>query len=118
MNNGVHIAYKDGLGLCGTAKYCSLSTHLGITQSRRDDMESVGHVLIYFLRNGLLPWSGIKKPLMKKKMENTPISELCEDLLPEIMMFMEYCRNLKFDATPDYEYLIDLLKSCLHETST
>ena len=80
---GLHIPYKEGKSLTGTARYASLSTHLGIEQARRDDIEALIYILIYFLR-GDLPWQGLKAKNIKEKYQkikekklNTDLNELC-----------------------------------------
>ena len=60
---GEHIEYKDNKrGILGTAKYCSLNTHYGIDQSRRDDLDQIMYSLIFFANDGNLPWSGCDGP--------------------------------------------------------
>jgi len=81
-----HIPYKDGKEFTGTMRYASVNTHLGIEQSRRDDLESLGFVLIY-LAKGSLPWQGLvsendpqgTKEILKK-MLSTSIKSLCQNL--------------------------------------
>jgi len=106
-----HIAYRDGKSLTGTARYASINAHIGIQQSRRDDVEAVGYVLIYFLQGGL-PWQQLqtenKDEKYKKIMEAkkaTPLEELCKGLPEVFTSYMHYCRGLEFEDKPDYAYL-------------
>jgi serine/threonine protein kinase len=71
-HNHVHIPYKDNKHLTGTARYASVNNHLGIEQSRRDDLEGIGYVIIYFCK-GSLPWQGLKA---KTKLEK--YNKICE----------------------------------------
>eukprot|EP01063_Lacrimia_lanifica_P040235 TRINITY_DN905_c0_g3_i1.p1 TRINITY_DN905_c0_g3~~TRINITY_DN905_c0_g3_i1.p1 ORF type:complete len:364 (+),score=105.53 TRINITY_DN905_c0_g3_i1:63-1154(+) len=106
-----HIPYRDGKSLTGTARYASVNTHTGIEQSRRDDLESVGYILMYFLK-GQLPWQGLKAYTKKEKYDRiaerkmqTSISELCGGLPHEYANYMHYVRSLRFDDKPDYPTL-------------
>ncbi|KAJ3325982.1 casein kinase I [Boothiomyces sp. JEL0866] len=115
----VHIPYREKKSLSGTARYMSINTHLGREQSRRDDLEALGHVFMYFLR-GSLPWQGLKAATNKQKYEKigekkqtTPIKELCETLPEEFAIYLSYVRNLKFEEQPDYDYLRSLMNKVL-----
>ena len=111
-----HIPYKESKNLVGTARYLSLNTHLGIEQRRRDDSESLGYMLIYFLK-GTLPWKGIElqdkgekyKKIGETKMKLT-VESICSDLPIEISVYMNYCRTLGFEETPDYSFLRSLFE--------
>ena len=115
----VHIPYRDHKNLTGTARYASINTHLGIEQSRRDDMESIGYVLIYLLK-GALPWQGLKGANKKEKYErirdtkmSATIDSLCENLPEEFRLYMEHCRDLRFEDKPEYTQMRKLFRNRL-----
>ena len=112
---GTHMAYEDGRELTGTARYASINTHKGIQPSRRDDLEGLAHVLLYFLL-GRLPWQGLPASSAKEryrkiceKKEATPVADLCRGQPKEMAEFLVYVRGLGFDEKPDYEKLRQLL---------
>uniref|UniRef100_A0A5K3F632 non-specific serine/threonine protein kinase n=1 Tax=Mesocestoides corti TaxID=53468 RepID=A0A5K3F632_MESCO len=103
-----HIPYKEHKALTGTARYASINAHAGIEQSRRDDLESLGYVLMYFL-SGSLPWQGLRANTKKQKYErihekkvSTSIETLCRGFPPEFALYLTHCRGLHFEETPDY----------------
>lgn len=109
--SGRHIPYLEGKNLTGTARYASIYTHLGIEQSRRDDMESLGFVLMYFLR-GSLPWQGLRATTKKQKYQRilerkqaTHPDQLCRGYPSEFRDYFAHCSSLGFEDRPDYRYL-------------
>lgn len=103
--------YKENKNLTGTARYASIHSHLGVEQSRRDDLESIGYLLIYFLKGGL-PWQKMKAnnkqekyhKIMEKKM-STLIDVMCKGLPVELNNYVNYTRTLGFEDKPDYGFL-------------
>ena len=97
--------------MTGTARYASIHALEEMEQSRRDDLEAMAYVLLYFLR-GSLPWQGIKvkskenryKKILVKKKETTS-DVLCETFPEEFKYLVDYTRNLGYTENPDYEQL-------------
>ena len=118
-DTGEHVPFKDHKKFVGVARYASLHAHQGLEQGRRDDLESVGHILLYLLK-GALPWQGVvvakdgelEQAIYHKK-ALVSIAELCQDVpgtlrsrpLDEFAQYMNYCRGLEFAQLPDYAYL-------------
>jgi serine/threonine protein kinase len=111
-----HIPYKEGKNLTGTARYASINAHMGIEQSRRDDLESIGYVLMYFLR-GSLPWQGLKAETKRQKYDkilekkvSTSTAVLCKTFPIEFRSYFDHVKALGFDDRPDYDYLKRLFR--------
>lgn len=136
-----HIPYEKNQTLIGNIMYASLNSLKGITKSRRDDIESLGYMLVYFLK-GSLPWHKHNKgyyygnsKMMRKynyflrryypiygygyknygrsnSRMTISLETLCKGLPYGIQRFIQYSRNLKFYDRPNYDYLRQLLRSC------
>lgn len=122
-NSNQHIPYRENRHLVGTIRYASINAHLGVEQSRRDDIESIGYLIVYLI-TGRLPWQskpdkgrGTVNKIMDKKLI-TPPEILCKNLDVEFSYFFHYCRNLKFEDRPDYLSLRYLFAQLLLKSMT
>ena len=108
---GAHIQYREKRQMVGTVRYASINTQIGIEQSRRDDIEALGYVLVY-LALGRLPWMRVGKEkgkghiakVLEKKLI-TPPEILCKKLPRQFAFFFQYLRKLKFEERPDYNMM-------------
>ena len=118
-----HLPFEQGKKLVGNARYSSINALEGGSQSRRDDLESLGYVLIYFCL-GRLPWQGKVShskedkyyKIRELKKTITP-AELCENLPPQFEEYIKYIRNLEYEAEPDYNYLKNLFMAVLKKNN-
>ena len=120
-NKGKHIPFKKGKQfLIGTERFCSVYTHLGFEQSRRDDLESLLYIISYLLK-GNLPWFDVhgktKNDLFKKIMDKKMDKNICESLFEnfkELNDIFSYVRTLDFYDKPDYDYINKIFVNCLN----
>jgi len=119
-----HIEFRYDRSLVGTARYTSTNIHMGMEPSRRDDLESIIYILLYFLK-GTLPWQGLKKDKYHTQIEKIgqvkmciKLEDLCMDLPKCLLESLVYCRNLEFNETPDYEKLKNMFLRDAKESNT
>ena len=118
--NKKHCKFEKTKKFCGSFRFASPNALKGGKQSRRDDLISIGYMLIYFMKKRL-PWQGINlnnkeklEKIYKMKRKIKP-EELCKDLPKQMAEYMEYVQNLGFEEKPDYQYLKNLFKSILKD---
>ena len=116
---GKHLPFSRNYKIYGTTIFLSLNVLKGIEQTRKDELESLGLVIIY-LYKGYLPWSNYKfkdifQALEKIKAikENLSMEQLCHGLPIEMFEYMNYIKNMSFEDTPDYRYLQSLFLNIL-----
>jgi casein kinase I homolog HRR25 len=110
------IPCETNCDITGTASYASINNHRGISPSRRDDLESIAYVLLFFMR-GSLPWHGIEPAVNDQQRDtilqtklNTSIEILCSTCPIEFNVFLSYIRTLSFEDKPDYAYIRKLFR--------
>ena len=116
-----HYQLIKGKKLTGTARYASINALNGMTQSRRDDLEAIGYVLMYFLL-GKLPWQGLPAQnkderylrIMEVKRDTKP-EDLCKGFPHEFETYISYTRNLEYEQDPDYNMLKNLFLKVLKD---
>jgi len=130
-DDGSHATYRTGCRRCGTARYSSINTHQRVRQSRRDDLEAAGYVLLLFLKD--LPWKQKKGETPEKKW--TRILEEKQRWSPRDLVerqtsrkeaiptsigdlferYFDYCKSLKYSEEPNYAFLVKLFTEALEE---
>ena len=108
--------------MIGTPIFASINSHLGAELSRRDNLESLVYVLIYFMR-GSLPWLQVDRRTRKNSKssalnmkQTTPVKALCCGFPAEMSTILIYTCMLSFSETPNYDYIWSLLMSLQNDS--
>ena len=113
---GKHVKFGYMPTINGSLDFMSINCTKKIVQSRRDDMESLGYVLIYLAKKNL-PWIKIDDTKTDLKLKFKKIKELILSTTPEevssglpqqFTQYINYCRKLEFEEEPNYDYLKNL----------
>uniref|UniRef100_A0A6C0LK05 non-specific serine/threonine protein kinase n=1 Tax=viral metagenome TaxID=1070528 RepID=A0A6C0LK05_9ZZZZ len=113
IENNNHIKEGKTNSLIGSHTYASLNAHECLELSRRDDLESIFYMLVYFL-NGRLDWQELRVNQLKYVKATKQQFILKNNLPEELKLFIAYVRNLNFTDTPDYDYLSQLFLDYLN----
>ena len=115
-----HVQFQLTKKFTGTARYASINAVRGVEQSRRDDLEAIGYMLLFFFNRGKLPWQGVSCKAKAEKYikiytmkKNLNFEQFCKNMPKEIVTYVKYCRELEFEQKPDYEYLRGLFENIL-----
>ena len=118
-DRGNHVKFTICKHITGTPRFCSSYAMRGVEQSRRDDLESLCYMIIFFFK-GELPWQGLKFDnklerfqIIEQMKRTIKVEHLCEDLPPEVLIFCKYIKKLGFTENPRYEYMKSLFISLL-----
>ena len=120
-DRGNHVKFTLTKHISGTPRFCSINAMRGVEQSRRDDLESLYYLIIFFFK-GFLPWQGLKLvsraerfSAITKMKKYIKLENLCEDLPTEILDFCKYIKNLGFTDNPNYGFMKNLLITILNK---
>ena len=123
LTSGNHIDMRINRKMIGTPRYASLNVHNGCEPSRRDDLISIGYMLIYLFK-GSLPWQGQKGNTKSEKYrkiadikKTISFEQLCTKMPKELICYIEYCYDLEFNESPNYEMLRRLFKRALQNNN-
>ena len=118
---GQHIPFIGRKNLIGTCRYVSVNSHKGFELSRRDDLITLGYVMINLIK-GNLPWQNIRisknsarYSKVGKFKEDYPIEKLCEGCPVQFQIYMHYVTCMQFEEAPNFDLLKNLISLAAHE---